>query len=108
MVYLVILIQNVGNITMTDKQSKFVRLTESRVNTVIKGITLIGNLSNKRNYEYTDEQANKIILELESEKNLQNSSDDYQKLIRLNNLIEKKFQKNQGILVKQQKKKLTT
>lgn len=67
MVYLVILIQNVGNITMTDKQSKFVRLTESRVNTVIKGITLIGNLSNKRNYEYTDEQANKIILVLENE-----------------------------------------
>ena len=52
---------------MRDKQKKFVQLTESRVNTVIKGMQLIANLSNRRNYEYTDEQANKIILVLESE-----------------------------------------
>ena len=52
---------------MRDKQKKFVQLTESRVNTVIKGMQLIANLSNRRNYEYTDEQANKIILVLENE-----------------------------------------
>ena len=52
---------------MRDKQKKFVQLTESRVNTVIKGMQLIANLSNRRNYEYTDKQANKIILVLENE-----------------------------------------
>tara|TARA_B110000116_G_scaffold70976_1_gene61421 strand:- start:334 stop:579 length:246 start_codon:yes stop_codon:yes gene_type:complete len=38
--------------------------------------------------------ANNIIELLESEKDLQNSIDNYQKLIRLNNIITKKFQKN--------------
>ena len=36
--------------------------------------------------------ANKIIENLENKKNLENSINDYQMLIRLNNLIEKKFQ----------------
>ena len=38
--------------------------------------------------------ADKIIQNLENQKNLEESLDDYQKLIRLNNLIEKKFQKS--------------
>ena len=37
-------------------------------------------------------QANKIIEKLESEKNLDELADDYKKLIKLNNIIEKKFQ----------------
>ena len=37
------------------------------------------------------EEANKIIDNLEKEKDLQNSLDNYQKLIKLNNTIEKKF-----------------
>ena len=36
---------------------------------------------------------NEIIEKLEEEKDLQNSIEAYQKLIRLNNIIEKKFQK---------------
>ena len=36
--------------------------------------------------------ANKIIEKLESEKNLDELADDYKKLIKLNNIIEKKFQ----------------
>ena len=39
-------------------------------------------------------EANKIIGELENQKDLGNSLDKYQNLIRLNNLIEKKFQMN--------------
>ena len=35
-----------------------------------------------------------LIQELENKKNLEESVDDYQYLIKLNNLIEKKFQKN--------------
>ena len=39
------------------------------------------------------EEVNDIIEQLENEKNLENSLEDYQKLIKLNNIIEKKFQK---------------
>ena len=38
------------------------------------------------------EIASNIIENLENEKDLEKSIDDYQKLIKLNNLIEKKFQ----------------
>tara|TARA_Y100000590_G_C15225119_1_gene827788 strand:+ start:43 stop:279 length:237 start_codon:yes stop_codon:yes gene_type:complete len=38
------------------------------------------------------EEVNKIIKQLESSKNLENSMEEYQKLIKLNNLIEKRFQ----------------
>ena len=41
--------------------------------------------------ELTNE-VNQIIENLEKEKNLENSIEDYQKLIKLNNIIEKKFQ----------------
>ena len=41
--------------------------------------------------ELTNE-VNQIIENLEKEKNLDNSIEDYQKLIKLNNIIEKKFQ----------------
>jgi len=38
------------------------------------------------------QEINKIIEQIEKEKNFENSLDEYQKLIRLNNIIEKKFQ----------------
>ena len=44
--------------------------------------------------EELTEKANSIIEFLENEKNLNNSVDSYQELLKLNNLIEKKFQKN--------------
>ncbi len=44
--------------------------------------------------EELTEKANRIIELLENEKNLNNSIDSYQELLKLNNLIEKKFQKN--------------
>jgi len=43
--------------------------------------------------ELTDE-ANQIIEYLENEKDLINSNDSYQKLLKLNTIIEKRFQKN--------------
>ena len=42
--------------------------------------------------ELTDE-ANKMIVDLENQKDLENSQEKYQKLLKLNNIIEKKFQK---------------
>ena len=44
--------------------------------------------------EELTEKANSIIKSLENEKNLNNSVDRYQELLKLNNLIEKKFQKS--------------
>tara|TARA_B100000513_G_scaffold125029_1_gene55474 strand:+ start:146 stop:388 length:243 start_codon:yes stop_codon:yes gene_type:complete len=44
--------------------------------------------------EELTEKANSIIESLENEKNLNSSVDSYQELLKLNNLIEKKFQKN--------------
>ena len=49
------------------------------------------NIDSKSIDELTME-LNKIIENLEKEKNLDNSIEDYQKLIKLNNIIEKKFQ----------------
>ena len=39
-------------------------------------------------------EANRMIEELENQKNLDDSLDKYQNLIKLNNIIKKKFQKN--------------
>ena len=47
-----------------------------------------------RSLEELTEKANSIIESLENEKNLDNSVDSYQELLKLNNLIEKEFQKN--------------
>ena len=44
--------------------------------------------------EELTEKANKIIESLESEKDLNNSVENYQELLKLNNIIEKKFNKN--------------
>ena len=43
------------------KRDKFKRLAENRVNATIKEISLIGNLANKSNYEYSKEDVDKII-----------------------------------------------
>jgi len=48
------------------------------------------DLKNKSLNELT-ELANNVIENLENEKNLEDSMSEYQNLIRLNNLIEKKF-----------------
>tara|TARA_Y100000766_G_scaffold117152_1_gene100674 strand:+ start:146 stop:382 length:237 start_codon:yes stop_codon:yes gene_type:complete len=47
--------------------------------------------NSSKSIEELTEEANKIIDNLEKEKDLQNSLDNYQKLIKLNNTIEKKF-----------------
>jgi hypothetical protein len=52
---------------MRDKRDRFVSLAEKRVNKAIKDIRLIGNLSNKNNYEYEDAEAQAIFRVLEQE-----------------------------------------
>ena len=48
------------------KREKFVRLAENRVNSVLKGIELLGNLSNSSNYDYNKEDLDKIIKSLKT------------------------------------------
>ena len=55
------------------------------------------NLQNDYNSLSLEEltfEANKMIEELENQKNLENSIEKYQDLLKLNNIIEKKFQKD--------------
>ena len=54
---------------------------------------LLDDITSKSLNELTD-LADKIIKKLENEINLENKSEDYAKLIKINKLIEKKFQKN--------------
>ena len=51
------------------------------------------DITSKSLNELTD-LADEIIKNLENENNLENTSEDYAKLLKINRLIEKKFQKN--------------
>lgn len=48
------------------KREKFYRLAENRMNTVLKQIELLGNLSNRNAYDYTDEDINKMVKTLKN------------------------------------------
>ena len=55
------------------------------------------NLPNDYNalsLEELTQEANKMIEDLENQKNLENSIENYENLLKLNNIIEKKFQKD--------------
>ena len=60
-------------------------------NYYMKDKNLPDDIKSKSLSELTQEAIN-IINQLEKEKNLENSLEDYKKLIKLNNIIEKKFQ----------------
>ena len=49
---------------------------------------------NSLSLEELTNEANKMIEDLESHKDLENSIESYQNLLKLNNVIEKKFQKD--------------
>ena len=52
---------------MAKSREKFVDLAQNRVARVIKDLRLIGNLSNKSNYEYSIDDVEKIMSTLKSE-----------------------------------------
>ncbi len=56
--------------------------------------------------EELTEKANKIIELLEKENDLNNSVESYQELLRLNSIIEKKFQKNLKSISEETNKKI--
>jgi len=55
---------------MRDKRGKFVELATNRVTRTIKDIRLIGNLSNRSAYEYTEDDIKKITKTLQRELDL--------------------------------------
>jgi len=67
------------------------------------------NFPNNNNLESLDDltkEVNQIVESLEKEKNLENSIEDYQKLIKLNKIIEKKFQTNSKSISSETKNKI--
>jgi len=52
-------------IRSTIKRDRFVRIAERRVNKIIDNLDLLGKCSNRRNYEYSEEEVRKIFREIE-------------------------------------------
>jgi hypothetical protein len=50
---------------MRDKRAKFVQLANQRVTRALDQIRLVGNLSNRASYDFTDEDAKKIVRALQ-------------------------------------------
>ena len=62
--------------------------------------------NNDSTLEELTDQANQIIESLENEKDLNNSVESYQQLLKLNNIIEKKFYKSFRSIGKETNKKV--
>ena len=62
---------------------------------------------NSLSLEELTTEANKMIEELENQKDLGNSLEKYQNLIKLNNIIEKKFQMNNKKINEKAKEKIS-
>ncbi|WP_278850666.1 hypothetical protein [Thomasclavelia spiroformis] len=63
--------------TEIEKIERFKRVAENRTNKIIEQIRLLGNCSNRSNYEYKDEDVKKIFAAIESE--LKEAKQKYQK-----------------------------
>ena len=50
-----------------DKRAKFIEIAEARTNKILNMISLLGNCSNRSNYEYSDADVNQIFSALENE-----------------------------------------
>lgn len=56
-----------SSIAKTQKLERFERLAERRTTEVLRRLRLVGNLANRRNYDYTDEHVKEILDALEAE-----------------------------------------
>jgi uncharacterized protein YceH (UPF0502 family) len=52
---------------MKQRRERFIRLAEARVSKAMKAIRVVGNLSNRSNYEYSDADVRRIVKALQSE-----------------------------------------
>lgn len=48
-------------------RDRFIRIAEARTNKIINMLRLLGNCSNKSNYEYSDEDIKKIFAAIDNE-----------------------------------------
>ena len=48
-----------------EKRERFKRLATLRTNSVLRRLKVLGNCSNRSTYEYSEEEINKIFLEIE-------------------------------------------
>jgi len=53
------------NKTKLERRERFVRIVEKRVNNIFQYLDSLGNCSNKRNYEYTEDDVKKIFNEID-------------------------------------------
>jgi exonuclease VII small subunit len=63
--------------------------------------------NNPQSLEELTKEASTIIESLEGERDLQNSIDSYQELLKLNNIIQRKFQKTTKKINEETKKKIS-
>ncbi len=58
---------NVKQITPRNniKRERFIRIVESRVNKILDNLDNLGKCSNRRNYEYSEEEVRKVFREIE-------------------------------------------
>ena len=58
---------NIENKTKNKESNRerFVRIVERRVNVIINNLDSLGKCSNKKNYEYTDDDVKKIFNEID-------------------------------------------
>lgn len=52
---------------MITKRERFEKVAVARVNRIIKDLKLLGNCSNKNNYEYSDKDVRKIFAAVDGE-----------------------------------------
>ena len=62
--------------------------------------------NDSKSLEKLSQEINSIIEKLEKQEDLKNSLNDYQELIKLNNIIEKKFQKKSKSIKQDMKEKI--
>ena len=62
--------------------------------------------NNSQSLEELTKEANSIIESLEAENDLQNSVESYQMLLKLNNIIEKRFHRTSKIISEETKNKI--
>lgn len=68
--------EDVDLATEIEKKERFKRVAEKRTNKIIEQIRLLGNCSNKSNYEYSEEDIKKIFSAIEVE--LKDTKQKYQ------------------------------
>ena len=53
-----------NNQEISAKRQRFIRIAERRVNSILDGLDNLGKCSNRRNYEYTDNEVRRIFREI--------------------------------------------